>query len=58
MTRSTSPGTISRRTLEKTTRTSLSEEARRRMEREAAIPELYRRPLGDRHLQGCLKARA
>lgn len=26
--------------------------------REIRIPELYRRPLGDRELQGCLKSRA
>lgn len=33
--------------------------ARRRAPvRELRIPELYRRPMGDRELQGCLKARA
>lgn len=26
--------------------------------RELRIPELYRRPMGDREMQGCLKARA
>lgn len=58
MIRGTTTGTISRRTPDKSTRTSIGEETRRRMAREATIPELYRRPLGDRHLQGCLKARA
>ncbi len=31
---------------------------RRLPAREIRIPELYRRPMGDRELQGCLKARA
>ncbi len=32
--------------------------ARRLPAREIRVPELYRRPMGDRELQGCLKARA
>ena len=58
MIRGMNKGTVSRITPEKSARISLREEARRRMAREATIPELYRRPLGDRHLHGCLKARA
>jgi hypothetical protein len=33
-------------------------ELQRRRARELTIPELYRRPMGDRELHGCLKARA
>jgi hypothetical protein len=41
---------------EKSERTVVADVQRKR--REMMIPELYRRPMGDRELQGCLKARA